>query len=41
MRLGEAPITLQIQAYGDVVKPDDTPAADGTLRLQVQFRFPK
>lgn len=35
------PVNLQTQAFYNVVKPDDDPAADWTLRLQVQFLFPK
>jgi hypothetical protein len=29
------------QAFNNVVKPDDAPTADWTLRLQLQFLFPK
>jgi hypothetical protein len=39
--IGKLPVNLQAQAYYNVVKPDDAPTADRTLRLQVQFRFPK
>ena len=41
IRIGKLPVNLQIQAYDNVVKPDDAPTADWTLRLQVQFLFPK
>ena len=41
IRLGRLPVNLQAQAYYNVVKPEDDPAADWTLRLQVQFLFPK
>ena len=41
IRLGKLPVNLQAQAFYNVVKPDDDPAADCTLRLQVQFLFPK
>ena len=41
IRIGKLPINLQAQVYDNVVKPDDAPTADWTLRLQVQFRFPK
>lgn len=40
-RLGKLPVNLQTQAFYNVVKPDDDPTADGTLRLQVQFLFPR
>jgi hypothetical protein len=41
MRFGKLPVNLQAQAYYNVAKPDDAPTADWTLRLQVQFLFPK
>lgn len=41
IRLGKLPVNLQAQAYRNLVKPDDAAAADGTVRLQVQFLFPK
>ncbi len=41
IRIGKLPVNLQAQAYYNVVKPDDAPTADWTLRLQVQFLFPK
>lgn len=41
IRIGKLPVNLQAQAYYNVVKPDDDPAADWTLRLQIQFLFPK
>lgn len=40
-RFGELPVNVQAQAFYNVVKPEDAPAADWTLRLQVQFLFPK
>jgi hypothetical protein len=39
--LGKLPVNLQTQAFYNVVKPDDGPAPDWTLRPQVQFLFPK
>ncbi len=41
IRIGKQPVNLQVQAFDNVVKPDDDPTADWTLRLQVQFLFPK
>jgi hypothetical protein len=41
IRIGKLPVNLQAQAFYNVVKPDDGPTADWTLRLQVQFLFPK
>ena len=41
IRVGKLPVNLQAQAFYNAVKPDDDPAADWTLRLQVQFLFPK
>lgn len=41
IRIGKLPVNLQTQAFYNVVKPDDAPTADWTLRLQVQFLFPK
>jgi hypothetical protein len=41
IRLGKLPVNLQAQAFYNVVKPDEDPAADWTLRLQMQFLFPK
>jgi hypothetical protein len=41
MKFGKQPVNLQAQAFYNVVKPDDAPTADWTLRLQVQFLFPK
>ena len=41
IRLGKLPVNLQAQAFYNVVKPEDDPAPDWTLRLQVQFLFPK
>ena len=41
IRLGKLPVNLQAQAFYNVVKPEDDPASDWTLRLQVQFLFPK
>jgi hypothetical protein len=35
------PVNLPTQAFYNVVKPDDDPTADWTLRLQVQFLFPE
>jgi hypothetical protein len=41
IRIHKLPVNLQAQAFYNVVKPDDDPTADWTLRLQVQFLFPK
>ncbi len=41
VRIGKLPVNLQAQVYDNVVKPDDAATADWTLRLQVQFLFPK
>ena len=41
IRIGKLPVNLQAQAFYNVVKPDDDPTADWTLRLQMQFLFPK
>lgn len=41
IRIGKLPVNLQAQAFYNAVKPDDPPTADWTLRLQVQFLFPK
>jgi hypothetical protein len=41
IRIGKLPVNLNAQAFTNVVKPDDDPTADWTLRLQVQFLFPK
>jgi hypothetical protein len=41
IRIGKLPVNLSAQAFDNVVKPDDDPTADWTLRLQVQFLFPK
>jgi hypothetical protein len=41
IRIGKLPINLNAQAFDNVVKPDDDATADWTLRLQVQFLFPK
>lgn len=41
IRIGKLPVNLQAQAFYNVVKPDDDATADWTLRLQVQFLFPK
>jgi hypothetical protein len=30
-----------VQAFDNMVKPDDAPTAGWTLRLQVQFLFPR
>ncbi len=37
--LGKLPVNTQIQAFYNVVTPDDGP--DWTLRLQMQLLFPK
>jgi hypothetical protein len=39
VHLGRLPLNLQLQAYYNVVTPDD--GADWQLRFQVQFLFPK
>ena len=39
-RIGKLPVNTQVQAYYNVEKPDDI-GPDWTLRLQVQFLFPK
>ena len=41
IRIGRLPVNLQVEAFDNVVKPDDAPTPDWTLRLQVQFLFPK
>jgi hypothetical protein len=41
IRIGKLPVNLNAQAFANVVKPDDDATADWTLRLQVQFLFPK
>ena len=41
IRIGKLPVNLQAQVYDSVVKPDDAATADWSLRLQVQFVFPK
>jgi hypothetical protein len=41
IRVHKLPVNLQAQAFYNVVKPDDAPTADWTLRLQVQFLVPK
>ena len=41
IRIGKLPVNLNAQAFANVVKPDDDPTADWTLRLQVEFLFPK
>ena len=40
LRVGEQPVNTQLQAFYNVVKPDDL-GPEWTLRLQVQFLFPK
>jgi hypothetical protein len=39
VRFGRLPVNFQLQAYYNVVTPDN--GADWQLRLQVQFLFPK
>jgi len=39
MHVGKLPVNVQLQAFDNVVKPDDT--ADWQLRFQVQLMFPK
>jgi len=41
MRIGKLPVNLQTQAFYNVVKPEDDATNDWTLRLQIQFLFPK
>ena len=41
VRFHERPVNVQAQGFYNVVKPDDDPTADWTLRLQVQLLFPK
>ena len=41
MRFGKLPVTPATAGLDNLVKPGDVPAADGTLRLQVRFPFPK
>ncbi|MFO1068204.1 MAG: hypothetical protein U1E14_06730 [Geminicoccaceae bacterium] len=41
IRVGKLPVNLQAQAFYNVVKPEDDPTDDWSLRLQVQFLFPK
>jgi len=38
-RIGKQPVNAQVQAFYNAVKPDNGP--DWTLRLQLQFLFPK
>ena len=38
-RIGNQPINLQAQVFGNAVRPDDAPAWN--IRLQVQLLFPK
>jgi hypothetical protein len=38
-RIGKQPLNAQIQAFYNVVKPDNGP--DWTLRVQLQFLFPQ
>ncbi|ABQ25018.1 hypothetical protein [Geotalea uraniireducens] len=38
-RIGKLPVNTQLQAFGNVAHPESGP--DWTLRLQVQFMFPK
>ena len=38
-RIGKQPVNAQAQAFYNVEKPDNAP--DWTLRLQLQFLFPK
>jgi hypothetical protein len=38
-RIGKQPMNAQVQAFYNAVKPDNGP--DWTLRLQLQFLFPK
>ena len=40
-RRGLLPVILGRQACDHRAEPDDARVADGTLRLQVQFLFPK
>jgi hypothetical protein len=40
-RAGKQPMNAQVSAYYNVVKPDNVPAADWQLRLQLQLLFPK
>jgi hypothetical protein len=39
VRFGRLPVNLQLQAFCNVVTPDN--GADWQLRFQVQFLFPK
>jgi hypothetical protein len=41
IRIDRLPVNFQAQAFYNAVKPDDDPTGDWTLRLQVQFLFPK
>jgi hypothetical protein len=38
---GKPPLNVSLAAYYNVVKPDNVPAADWQLRLQVQLMFPR
>jgi hypothetical protein len=38
-RIGSQPLNAQVQAFSNVVKPDN--GADWSLRLQLQLLFPK
>lgn len=40
-RAGKQPMNVSVSAFYNVVKPDNLPAADWQLRLQVQLLFPK
>lgn len=39
VHMGKLPVNMQLQAYYNVVRPND--ASDWTLRFQIQFLFPK
>lgn len=40
-KAGKQPMNAQVSAYYNVVKPDNVPAADWQLRIQLQLLFPK
>jgi hypothetical protein len=41
IRIGKLPVNLKATAYYNAVKPEDDPAADWQLQLQIEFLFPE
>jgi hypothetical protein len=41
MRLGFQPVNVNIQAYGNVKRPDNLPSHTWQLRFQIAFLYPK